>query len=83
MILNIIDRRGNPYRWKRIDVIAEPTWHDNSLAEGDQAPHDYREPGFATQKGVSLTDAVAWASSFAVPLTLYLYDEGSSAVPDG
>ena len=83
MILNIVDRRVNIYRWKCIDVIVEATWHDNAFADGDQAPQDEREPGYAAQKGISLADAVNWASSFAIPLTLYLYDEGSNAVPDG
>jgi hypothetical protein len=89
VIFNIVDRRKRIYRWKRIDVIVERTWHDNSWADGDQAPQDDREPDFAAQpdfsaqKGISLADAVTWASSFAVPLTLFLYDEGSSAVPDG
>jgi hypothetical protein len=83
MIFNIVDRRKRIYRWERVDVIVERTWHDNSWSDGDRAPQDHREPSFAAQKGISLADAVAWASSFAVPLTLYLYDEGSSAVPDG
>ena len=82
MILNIIDRRENVYRWASIDVIAEPTWHDNACQASDQAPHDNREPGYAPRKGISLADAVAWASSFDVPLTLYLYDKGSDVVPE-
>ncbi|WP_043831777.1 hypothetical protein [Muricoccus aerilatus] len=83
MILNVVDRRKNTYRWKSIDVIVEPTWHDNAFADGDQAPHDYSELGYAARKGVSLAEAVTWALSFTVPLTLYLYDEGCGAVDDG
>ena len=77
MITNIIDRRTNPYRWKKVDVIIEATWHDNACP-GDQAERDYREPDFDELKSTSLTDAVAWAMSFEVPLTLYLYDEGTN-----
>jgi hypothetical protein len=83
VILNVIDRRKDIYRWKCIDVIVEPTWHDNSVPDSDQAPHDYREPGYAALKGISLAEAITWAAAFAVPLTLCLYDQGSSAVPEG
>ena len=82
MILNVIDRRTNIYRWKCVDVVVEPTWHDNSMPNGDQAPPDYREPSYAARRGISVAEAIAWSSSLAVPLTVYLYDEGSTAVQD-
>jgi hypothetical protein len=82
MIRNIIDRRTRPYRWQAIDVIVEPTWHDNACADSDYAEHDYREPDYNEKRSVSLADAIAWATSFDVPLTLYLYDEGTNWTSD-
>ena len=70
------------YNWESIDVIVEPTWHDYACLDSDQALHNNREPGYAPRKGISLAEALAWASSFDVPLTLYLYDKGSDAVPE-
>ena len=78
MITNIIDRRTNPYRWKTVDVIVEATWHDNSCP-GDQAPYDYREPDYDERRSISLSDAVSWAMSLDVSLTLYVYDEGTNS----
>jgi hypothetical protein len=84
MILNIIDRRTNAYRWKLVDAIIEAAWHDNACHDAShQLEPDHREPGYAARKGLSLAEAVVWASSFDVDLTLYLYDPGSDAVPDG
>jgi hypothetical protein len=80
MIANIIDRRRRPYRWRSIGVIIEPTWHDNTFAsgDGDYAEHDHREPQYDEMRSVSLTAAITWAMGFDVPLTLYLYDEGTN-----
>jgi hypothetical protein len=38
MIWNVIGNRKQPYRWKRIVAIVEPTWHDNSNEASDEAP---------------------------------------------
>jgi hypothetical protein len=78
LILNIVDRRTNEFRWKVVDAVVESTWHDNSCQNSDQAEHDFREPSYAARKDVSITDALAWAVSLAIPVTLYLYDQGSS-----
>jgi hypothetical protein len=78
MIWNIIDRRKRPYRWRRVNAIIEAVEHDNSCADADQAPpapprtivdYDQRE-------GISVEDAVRWASAQSCPVTLYLYDDG-------
>ena len=80
MILNIVDRRKRPYRWKRVDVIVEPTWHDNACQDSDRAEREDTEPGFAARKGISLADAISWATTLPVPVTLYIYDDGSETV---
>lgn len=87
MIWNIIDRRSRPYRWKRINAIIEATENDNSVRDADQAPdapqtelilYDERE-------GISIAEAVKWASAQRRPVTLYIYDEGvnSLSIPQG
>lgn len=35
-IVNIIDRRTRPYRFKVVNAIVEAAWHDNSVADSDQ-----------------------------------------------
>jgi hypothetical protein len=77
MIWNIVDRRKRPHRWKAITAIIEPTSHDNSCADADQAD-DSAEESFAYDQRaeISLADAVIWAQSQPFAVTLYLYDLG-------
>ena len=76
MICNIIDSRTRPYRWRTINAIVEPTSHDNSCADTDEAEETHEGPIYAAKKRISLLDAVKWASELPGMLTLYLYDEG-------
>jgi len=80
MLQNIIDRRTRPYRWQLVDVIVEPTWHDNACADSDQANRDDREPGYAARKNISLSEAVEWVAAMPLPVTLYIHDAGSDWV---
>jgi hypothetical protein len=79
MILNIIDKRKRPYRWRCIDATIEPTWHDNTCADCDHA--DEGDPGAVVwegRTGIALAEAVVWAAAKPYAVTLYLYDEGRS-----
>jgi hypothetical protein len=77
VILNIIDRRKHPYRWKLITAIIEPASHDNSVADADQASDPDGEFSSYDQRAeISLADAVTWAQSEPFQVTLYLYDLG-------
>ena len=76
MILNIVDRRKHAYRWKKVNAIIEPTWHDNSIANSDQAEVRHEDPEYEQREGVSVVDAVQWASALSFGVTLYLYDFG-------
>lgn len=76
MIWNIIDRRERRHRWKAITAIIEPTFHDNSVPDSDTAEEIEGVTEYEEREGVSLADAVAWASAFPFPVTLYLYDLG-------
>ncbi|MCW6533816.1 hypothetical protein [Sphingomonas lycopersici] len=84
MIWNIIDRRNRPYRWKKVNAIVEAVEHDNSVADADRAPHadpllvvDYDQ-----LEGVSVSEAVEWASRQHCPVTLYLYDAGKGTTSE-
>lgn len=65
-----------------MDAIAEATWHDN--LEKPTSTHDNADPvasvaladTFEVRAGVSVADAIVWASAFPDEVTLYLYDEG-------
>jgi hypothetical protein len=77
MIFNIVDNRRRRYRWKQITAIVEPTYHDNSVDDSDEAA--VPQPGFIVHDEravISVVDAVAWASSLPFAATLYLYDLG-------
>jgi hypothetical protein len=79
MIWNIIDHRRRPYRWRTINAIIEPTYHDNSAADSDQveeAPEDFLV--YDKRKNICVADAIQWAESLNFAVTLYLYDQGSS-----
>lgn len=75
MIWNIVDKRTRPYRWLRVNTIVEATAHDNTVLDSDVAPKT--DVGLYDQReGISVSDAVVWANSFAGATTLFLYDEG-------
>ena len=78
MIWNIIDRRSHPYRWKCVNAIIEAVEHDNSCIDADQAPESSATEvvDYDQRKGISISEAVIWASARRCPVTLYLYDEG-------
>src|SRR5262245_48468334 len=77
MICNIIDRRKRPFRWKRINAIVEPTWHDEGVPDSDQAERGPDDLVYDQREGISLADAIAWANSLPESVTLFLYDAGS------
>jgi hypothetical protein len=76
MICNIVDEREHRYRWKRINAIVEPTWHDNSCRDSDQAEVDSDARVYEQRKNISVAEAVAWASAKPYSVTLFLYDAG-------
>lgn len=80
MITNILDRRTAVHRWSSVDAVAEATWHDN-IKEAT-ATHDNADAStavgdtFEIRGGISVAEAVTWASAFPDEVTLYLYDAG-------
>ena len=77
MILNIIDNRKRQNLWKSVHATVEATWHDNDVADADQAdrPNDEEYVLFEERHMISVTDAILWASELAAPVTLYLRDD--------
>jgi len=75
MIWNVIGNRKQPYRWKRIVAIVEPTWHDNSNEASDQAPKADGESEYEERRQLSVAGAIDWAQAFGFPVTLFLYDD--------
>ena len=80
MIANIIDHRKRPHRWKRVQAIIEDVEHDNCVNDADQAePTDPSKSILCDMRdGLSITQAIEWASAVDCPVTLYLYDEGTN-----
>jgi hypothetical protein len=76
MILNIIDRRKKPYKWKEITAIFEPTCHDNSVKDSDFDTQRYEGIGYHEIANCSLSNAMHFASQAMAGLTVYLYDLG-------
>lgn len=76
--------------WRRIDAVAEATWHDN-CEPADGSAHDNADSGasialgdtYAVRIGLSVSDALAWADTYPDEVTLYLYDEGSFEFDEG
>jgi len=75
MICNVLDHRKRQHRWKRIKAIIEPTRHDNSVADADQAEAAAGESVYDERSAISVEAAVAWAHALPYAVTLFLYDE--------
>jgi hypothetical protein len=81
MISNIVDCRTRKYRWKRVRVIAEATWHDNSVADSDQATPSVGEVDYDELDDVSLAEGIAWAQAIPGDVTLFIYDAPEVDIP--
>ena len=75
MLVNIIDRREWPFQWKAVNAVVEAADRENDRPDADQAPVEDHGLVFDSRKGISLADAVAWASGLKHPVLLYLYDK--------
>lgn len=75
MIANVIDNRKSPYRWKCVNAIIEPAWHDNKCRDADQAEPVLGELDYDERPGLSVNDAIEWANHLPFLVTLYLLDD--------
>ena len=83
MIANIVDQRKRRHRWKRVRVIAEAAWHDNSVADADQAESDAVAVDYDEMDGISLAEAIAWAQGLPGDVTLFIYDAADPSLNTG
>jgi hypothetical protein len=84
MITNVIDKRERRYRFLKINAVVEAAWHDNSVNDADQVPCCKNDgPTYEERQNIALSEAVTWASAFAGPVTLFLYDEGAGITEPG
>lgn len=79
MLINVIDHRTKPYRWRSVDVALEPTHHDNSVKDSDRAAKSevHEGLGYEELERVPLSDALEWAGRQKYDATLYIYDAGA------
>jgi hypothetical protein len=84
MITNIIDKRKRRYRFLKINAVVEAAWHDNAAKDSDRAPSCENDgPAYEEREHIALSEAVTWASAFAEPVTLFLYDEDAGITEPG
>jgi hypothetical protein len=74
MLGNIIDQRRNQYAAARLNIVMEPSAHDNRITGADQHAEPDTDFTVDVRYGISLVDGVAWADEYPCPMTLYLYD---------
>ncbi|MBS0547726.1 MAG: hypothetical protein JSR24_08260 [Proteobacteria bacterium] len=81
MILNFVDHRRSIYKWKKVDAVVEPTWHDNKCVGADAADPCKGENDYEVRQNISVADAIAWASGLPFDVTIYLWDAGAAMEP--
>ena len=75
MIVNVLDLRERPYRWKNICAVVQSATKDNVAEDADQVKEGLGiEIDYAERMGISLRDAFLWAEGLGGMVTLYLYD---------
>lgn len=75
MIINVMDLRERPYRWKNICAVVQSATKDNVAEDSDQVKEGMGiEIDYAEREGISVRDAVLWAEGMGGMVTLYLYD---------
>lgn len=80
MLVNVIDDRKRRYRFEKINAVIEAAWHDNSCPDSDFVEPD-DGPSYDQKEHITLQEAIAWANSFASPVTLYIYDQDGGIYP--
>lgn len=83
MIVNILDLRERPYRWKSLCAVVQSATKDNVAEDADQVREGLGvEIDYAERMGISLRDAVLWAEGLGGMVTLYLYDAEPETAKD-
>ena len=76
MIINVMDLRERPYRWKNICAVVQSASKDNVAEDADQVTQEMGvEIDYAERDGLTVRDAILWAEQLQGKVTLYLYDK--------
>lgn len=74
---NIVDRRDNQYNVE-VDVVFEPSWHDNSCADATNFMQMLDEAFTVDHiNDTTIEDAIKHCDTWDLPVTIYLYDKGA------
>ena len=83
MIINVMDLRERPYRWKNVCAVVQSASKDNVAEDADQVTQEMGvEIDYAERDGITVREAVLWADSMGGMVTLYLYDVEAETKPD-
>ena len=83
MIVNVLDLRERPYRWKSICAVVQSATKDNVAEDADQVREGLGvEIDYAERMGISVREAFQWAEGLGGMVTLYLYDSEPETAPD-
>lgn len=75
MIVNVIDLRESPYRWKTVVAVVESASKNNVASNTDAVEVSVGvEIDYAEREDVSVREAFLWAEELQGKVTLYLYD---------
>jgi hypothetical protein len=83
VITNIVDQRKRRHRWKRVHVVAEATWHDNSVTDADQAAPGDESVDYDEMDDVTLAHAIVWGQGLPGEVTLFIYDASDPSLNAG
>lgn len=83
MIVNVMDLRERPYRWKSVCAVVQSASKDNVAEDADQVTQALGvEIDYAEKMGVTVREAVLWADGLGGMVTLYLYDADAETQND-
>ena len=75
MLMNVIDLREKPYRWKSVVAVIESAAKNNAAEDADTVDISAGvEIDYAEREGLTVREAVLWAEQLQGKVTLYLYD---------
>ena len=76
MIVNVMDLREKPYRWKTVVAVVESATKNNQAGDSDEVEQAVGiEIDYAEREDISVRDAILWAEGLQGKVTLYLYDK--------
>ncbi|MEM7753513.1 MAG: hypothetical protein AAF230_08880 [Pseudomonadota bacterium] len=76
MLMNVIDLREKPYRWKTVVAVLESAAKNNTAQDADPVETmEGVEIDYAERDGLTVREAILWAEQLQGKVTLYLYDQ--------